>query len=128
MLWVNLIMDTFAALALATEPPHDKLLLRHPHNRDEYIVSGVSFFNFSLIFLRKCSSILYSKPYSNALFFWYSHLEHKDLYQKAWMIMTLKSYHILIVMVGHKSYLILLMMDMLKTHIVVLLIWCWIAQ
>lgn len=22
MLWVNLIMDTFAALALATEPPH----------------------------------------------------------------------------------------------------------
>jgi len=23
MLWVNLIMDTFAALALATEPPND---------------------------------------------------------------------------------------------------------
>lgn len=22
MLWVNMIMDTFAALALATEPPH----------------------------------------------------------------------------------------------------------
>jgi P-type Ca2+ transporter type 2B len=27
MLWVNLIMDTFAALALATEPPTDELLL-----------------------------------------------------------------------------------------------------
>lgn len=27
MLWVNLIMDTFAALALATEPPSDDLLL-----------------------------------------------------------------------------------------------------
>jgi len=27
MLWVNLIMDTFAALALATEPPSDALLL-----------------------------------------------------------------------------------------------------
>ena len=26
MLWVNLIMDTFAALALATEPPNDELL------------------------------------------------------------------------------------------------------
>jgi len=26
MLWVNLIMDTFAALALATEPPSDHLL------------------------------------------------------------------------------------------------------
>jgi len=30
MLWVNLIMDTFAALALATEPPKDDLLLRKP--------------------------------------------------------------------------------------------------
>lgn len=39
MLWVNLIMDTFASLALATEPPHPKLLDRHPHNREEYILS-----------------------------------------------------------------------------------------
>jgi len=28
MLWVNLIMDTFAALALATEPPSKQLLDR----------------------------------------------------------------------------------------------------
>jgi magnesium-transporting ATPase (P-type) len=33
MLWVNLIMDTFASLALATEPPTEKLLERKPHNR-----------------------------------------------------------------------------------------------
>merc|ERR1712100_476274 len=39
MLWVNMIMDTFAALALATEPPHERLLLRPPHNRDDYIVT-----------------------------------------------------------------------------------------
>lgn len=39
MLWVNLIMDTFAALALATEPPSDLLLDRKPHARDESIVS-----------------------------------------------------------------------------------------
>ncbi len=39
MLWVNLIMDTFASLALATEPPHPKLLDRLPHDREEYIVS-----------------------------------------------------------------------------------------
>lgn len=39
MLWVNLIMDTFASLALATEPPSDELLLRKPHNRSEYIIS-----------------------------------------------------------------------------------------
>jgi len=39
MLWVNLIMDTFASLALATEPPTEDLLLRQPHNKYEYIVS-----------------------------------------------------------------------------------------
>jgi len=38
-------MDTFAALALATEPPHEKLLKRKPHNRDDYIVSKVMRFS-----------------------------------------------------------------------------------
>merc|ERR1712196_6399 len=28
MLWINLIMDSLASLALATEPPHEKLLER----------------------------------------------------------------------------------------------------
>lgn len=41
MLWVNLIMDTFAALALATEPPTKALLDRPPHKRNDYIVSGM---------------------------------------------------------------------------------------
>jgi len=35
MLWVNLIMDTFASLALATEPPLDKLLDRPPHGNNK---------------------------------------------------------------------------------------------
>ena len=40
MLWVNLIMDTFASLALATEAPNaDALLKRKPYNRNEYIVT-----------------------------------------------------------------------------------------
>jgi Ca2+ transporting ATPase len=39
LLWVNLIMDTLASLALATEPPTEDLLDRKPHNRNEYIVS-----------------------------------------------------------------------------------------
>ena len=39
MLWVNLIMDTLAALALATEPPTDELLKRHPHGKNDYIIS-----------------------------------------------------------------------------------------
>eukprot|EP00825_Cyclidium_porcatum_P038845 TRINITY_DN4593_c0_g2_i1.p1 TRINITY_DN4593_c0_g2~~TRINITY_DN4593_c0_g2_i1.p1 ORF type:complete len:540 (+),score=104.95 TRINITY_DN4593_c0_g2_i1:126-1745(+) len=43
MLWINLIMDTFASLALATEPPNDKLLDRQPHKRDDYIVTPKMF-------------------------------------------------------------------------------------
>lgn len=34
MLWVNLIMDTMAALALATEPPSEELLKRMPIGRN----------------------------------------------------------------------------------------------
>jgi magnesium-transporting ATPase (P-type) len=30
MLWVNLIMDTFAALALATEKPSESVLIGKP--------------------------------------------------------------------------------------------------
>ena len=41
MLWVNLIMDTFASLALATEPPEKGHLKRKPHRRTEYIVSPI---------------------------------------------------------------------------------------
>ncbi|KAM7134336.1 plasma membrane calcium-transporting ATPase 3 isoform 3-T3 [Macrochelys suwanniensis] len=39
MLWVNLIMDTFASLALATEPPTESLLLRKPYGRNKPLVS-----------------------------------------------------------------------------------------
>jgi Ca2+ transporting ATPase len=45
MLWVNLIMDTGAALALATEPPSDDLLTRKPYHRDELIVTPVMWRN-----------------------------------------------------------------------------------
>ena len=41
MLWVNLIMDTFAALALATEPPQNNLLERQPALKSDAIVNGV---------------------------------------------------------------------------------------
>jgi Ca2+-transporting ATPase len=39
MLWVNLIMDTFAALALATEPPHPGVLRRPPRSPAAFIVT-----------------------------------------------------------------------------------------
>jgi Ca2+ transporting ATPase len=41
LLKVNLIMDTLASLALATEPPTEALLKRKPHSRNEYIITKV---------------------------------------------------------------------------------------
>lgn len=39
LLWANLIMDTFGALALATDPPSPSLLTRPPHKRRENILT-----------------------------------------------------------------------------------------
>jgi Ca2+ transporting ATPase len=39
LLWVNLIIDSLAALALATEPPTLQLLERPPQGRHEYIIN-----------------------------------------------------------------------------------------
>ena len=40
LLWVNLIMDTLAALALASDDPTPELLLRKPSRRSESVVSA----------------------------------------------------------------------------------------
>jgi magnesium-transporting ATPase (P-type) len=45
MLWVNLIMDTLAALALATEPPSNELLLQQPYGRNDQIVTATMWRN-----------------------------------------------------------------------------------
>lgn len=39
MLWVNLIMDTFAALALASEPPSDDVMEHKPRNKMAFIIT-----------------------------------------------------------------------------------------
>jgi Ca2+-transporting ATPase len=39
LLWVNLIMDSLAALALALEPPRDELFDQPPHGRNEPLIS-----------------------------------------------------------------------------------------
>ena len=39
MLWVNLIMDTFAALALATEPPHWGVMKNPPRDPEDFILT-----------------------------------------------------------------------------------------
>ncbi|KAL6888430.1 hypothetical protein ACP4OV_009456 [Aristida adscensionis] len=45
LLWVNLIMDTLGALALATEPPTDQLMKRTPVGRREPLVTNVMWRN-----------------------------------------------------------------------------------
>ncbi len=41
MLWVNLIMDSFASLALATDNPTDELLKRKPYGRTSNLVTKI---------------------------------------------------------------------------------------
>ncbi|XP_071690100.1 putative calcium-transporting ATPase 11, plasma membrane-type isoform X4 [Rutidosis leptorrhynchoides] len=45
LLWVNMIMDTLGALALATEPPHDGLMKRPPIGRDVNFITKIMWRN-----------------------------------------------------------------------------------
>ncbi|XP_050230479.1 calcium-transporting ATPase 4, plasma membrane-type-like [Mercurialis annua] len=45
LLWVNMIMDTLGALALATEPPVDELMKRRPVSRGESFITKVMWRN-----------------------------------------------------------------------------------
>ncbi|KAL5669546.1 hypothetical protein ACJX0J_021767, partial [Zea mays] len=45
LLWVNMIMDTLGALALATEPPNDDMMKRPPVGRGESFITKVMWRN-----------------------------------------------------------------------------------
>ncbi len=45
MLWVNLIMDTFAAMALASLPPSESVMKNKPRDRNAFILSKPMFEN-----------------------------------------------------------------------------------
>jgi len=47
MLWVNLIMDTLASLALATELPSEELLDRRPYGRTKPLISRLMLQNIA---------------------------------------------------------------------------------
>ncbi len=68
LLWINLIMDSFASLALATEPPQADLLSRAPSPRDEYIVSRKMLKNIFLMSLYQIF-IVYSVVFAGPYFF-----------------------------------------------------------
>lgn len=60
MLWVNLIMDTFAALALASLPPTRKVMEERPRSVDEHILKGIgkSILGVGLTFAFICLALL----------------------------------------------------------------------
>ncbi|XP_078435609.1 calcium-transporting ATPase 10, plasma membrane-type-like [Wolffia australiana] len=71
LLWVNMIMDTLGALALATEPPNDELMKRKPVGRGGNFITnamwrnvlGQSIYQFVLIwYLQTRGKALFSLP------------------------------------------------------------------
>ncbi|KAI3811457.1 hypothetical protein L1987_21181 [Smallanthus sonchifolius] len=58
LLWVNLIMDTLGALALATEPPTDHLMDRLPVGRREPLITNIMWRNLLIQALYQVSVLL----------------------------------------------------------------------
>ena len=58
MLWVNLIMDTLASLALATEPPTEELLNRKPYGRNMALISRTMLKNIIGHFIYQLTVVL----------------------------------------------------------------------
>lgn len=54
ILWVNLIMDTFAAVALSSLPPNKSLMLQKPRNRRDFIIDRNMGFHIM------CTGVLFS--------------------------------------------------------------------
>ncbi|ONM14193.1 Calcium-transporting ATPase 9 plasma membrane-type [Zea mays] len=58
LLWVNLIMDTLGALALATEPPTNHLMERPPVGRREPLITNIMWRNLIIMALFQVSVLL----------------------------------------------------------------------
>ena len=67
MLWVNLVMDTLASLALATEPPTPELLKRKPYGRTKPMVSPTmakNIFGQGIYMLAVLFALIYGSMFS----------------------------------------------------------------
>lgn len=72
MLWVNLIMDTFAALALATEPANDAVMKDKPRSPKAFIITKpmwCEIFGVGIVFFIFLVTLLYTKAVSLTEFF-----------------------------------------------------------
>lgn len=68
LLWVNMIMDTLGALALATEPPNDELMKRTPVGRNGNFISNVMWRN------------IFGQSFYQFFVIWYLQTEGKQLF------------------------------------------------
>ena len=68
LLWVNMIMDTLGALALATEPPKDDLMERTPVGRKGNFISNVMWRN------------ILGQSFYQFLVIWYLQTQGKSLF------------------------------------------------
>lgn len=62
MLWVNLIMDTFGAMALASLPPSTEVMKDKPRNRNSFIINksmGINIWGVGLFFFALTLGFLY---------------------------------------------------------------------
>lgn len=80
MLWVNLIMDTFAALALASIPPSENVMNEKPRRSSDFIITRLMWYNIigvGLFFLIVLMGVLFyyyntpqgMTPYNLTVFF-----------------------------------------------------------
>ncbi|KAK1268674.1 Calcium-transporting ATPase 1, plasma membrane-type [Acorus gramineus] len=69
LLWVNMIMDTLGALALATEPPQDDLMERAPVGRKGNFISNVMWRN------------IMGQAFYQFIVIWYLQTEGKSLFR-----------------------------------------------
>ncbi|XP_057491706.1 calcium-transporting ATPase 2, plasma membrane-type-like isoform X2 [Actinidia eriantha] len=69
LLWVNMIMDTLGALALATEPPNDELMKRQPVGRGGNFISNVMWRNILGQSLYQFLVIWFLKAAGKTIFF-----------------------------------------------------------
>ncbi len=61
-LWINLVMDSLAAIALASEPAEEKVLLDKPRNKKEFIINeslAKAIFGFGSLAFFLCLVVLY---------------------------------------------------------------------
>ncbi|KAJ1448660.1 hypothetical protein M885DRAFT_538441 [Pelagophyceae sp. CCMP2097] len=71
MLWVNVIMDSLASVALASEPPTEALLLRQPYGKRRPMISGFMWCNMigqSLYQCLVCCILLFHKDFMQRAF------------------------------------------------------------